>query len=78
MKVTEIVESLLSHEITKEDAINKLTNKVKKNDFIEFNVIDVGFTSESNHGRIRLEIPYGYSNIEGKIKKGDKVYLSII
>jgi len=80
-KVSEIIDALLKHEITKEDAIEKikkLTDKAKPKNAIECDVMEVAYSVEHNHGRVRLEIPYGYHKIEGKLKKGDKAGLIIL
>jgi len=39
-------------------------------------ITEIGFTTPSNHGFLKIEIPYSYYKIE-KWKKGDKVELVI-
>lgn len=77
-KVSEIIDALLKHEITREDAIKKLTDRVRPKNAIECDVMEVAYSVEHNHGRVRLEIRYGYHKIEGKLKKGDKAGLIIL
>ena len=76
MKIKEIIEKLCSHEISKKDAIEQIsiiTDGLRKNNALEFTVEEIGFTSEENHGYLKLKLPYQYSKIDGRIKKGDKV-----
>lgn len=76
MKAQEIIEKLCSHEISKQDAIEQITiitDGLRRKNALEFTVEESGFTIENNHGYLKLKLPYQYSNMEGKIKKGDKV-----
>jgi hypothetical protein len=76
MKINEIIEKLCSHEITKNQAIEAISiivNGFRNNNAIEFTVESVGFTIESKHGILELKLPYQYSRIENKVKKGDKI-----
>lgn len=43
---------------------------------LEFDVEEVSFSVENNHGFLKLKLPYGYSKIEGILSKGDKVTVS--
>lgn len=81
MKIKEIIEKLCSHEISKNDAIEQIsiiTDGLRKNNALEFIVEEIGFTSENNHGYLRLKLPYQYSKINGRIKKGEKVDVVLI
>jgi hypothetical protein len=76
MKIKEIIEKLCNHEISKQDAIAEIasiTDGLRRNNALEFTVEDIGCTVESNHGYLKLKLPYKYSRIEGRIKIGDKV-----
>lgn len=76
MKVKEIIEKLCNHEISKQDAIEQIsiiTDGFRRNNALEFTVEESGFTVENNHGYLKLKLPYQYSKMEGRIKKGDKV-----
>jgi hypothetical protein len=77
MKAQEIIERLCRHEISKGEAINQideLINGLRKRGSLEFTVEESGFTSENNHGFLKLKLPYAYSEMID-IKKGDKVDL---
>ena len=81
MKIQEIIDKLCSHEISKNDAVyllSEMFNTVRLRTSIECDVTSVACTVENNHGIINLKIPYGYSKIENKLSKGDKVDLIII
>ena len=81
MKIKEIIEKLCIHEISKKDAIEQIsiiTDGLRKNNALEFTVEEIGFTSENNHGYLKLILPYQYSKINGRIKKGDKVDVVLI
>ena len=81
MKVKEIIEKLCSHEISKQDAIEyitEITNGLRKNNALEFEVEQVSYSIQDNHGFLKLILPYQYSKIEGEIKKGDKVDVIIL
>ena len=76
MKVKEIIEKLCSHEISKQDAIEQIaviTDGLRKNNALEFNVEEVSFSVENNHCYLKLKLPYQYSKIENRVKSGDKV-----
>ena len=75
-KVKDIIEQLCNHEISKQDAIDEIasiTDGLRKNNALEFNVEEVCFSIEDNHGYLKLKLPYQYSKIEGRVKSGDKV-----
>lgn len=81
MRIKEIVEKLCNHEISKEEAIKQIsiiTDGLRMNDALEFIVEHTGFTSENNHGILKLKLPYEYSKMEGKVKEGDKVDVLIV
>jgi len=81
MKIETIITDLLSHDINKSEAINKLkeiTNGLRNKNSIEMEVESIAFSVENNHGFIKLKKPYGYSKIEGLINKGDKVDINLI
>lgn len=40
-------------------------------------VVKVSFGSQSNDGYIKIRLPYGYGKIEGKLKAGDRIKLTI-
>jgi len=76
MKIKQIIEKLCNHEISKQDAIEKLliiTDGLRKNHALEFTVEETAFTIENDHGILKLKLPYQYYKIKGRIKKGDKV-----
>lgn len=76
MRLNEIINSLCNHEISKDEAIEKISsiiNSFKRREPMEFTVQDVKFSVQDNHGYLFLKIPYGYSKIEGKFKLGDAV-----
>lgn len=50
--------------------------KDEDNDIIG-NITSVGFTTPSNHGVLKIELPYSYYKIE-KLSKGDKLKLLIV
>lgn len=81
MKIEEIIEQLVKHEISKHEAIDKIkdiTNGLRRKESFEFVVGDVSTTTPSNHAILEIMIPYGYSKIEGIIKKGYKVDVSLV
>lgn len=81
MKVKQIIEKLCNHEISKTDAIEQIkiiTDGLRKNESIEFVVEKSGFTSENNHGCLKLKLPYQYSKMENKVSKGDKVDVTFL
>ena len=76
MKVKEIIEKLCSHEISKQDAIEQIaviTDGLRKNNALEFDVEDVSFSVQNEHAYLKLKLPYQYSKIENRVKSGDKV-----
>lgn len=76
-----IVEKLSKHELSKVDAVNMLQalfDEQRKKEAVEFEVEEVSFSVENNHGFIKAKVPYGYSKIENKIKKGSKVDISVV
>ena len=80
-KLETIIDNLLRHEISRNQAledIRKITDGMRKKQAIECDVTEVAYTVDNKHGRIRLEIRYGYHKIEGKLKTGDKVDLLIL
>ena len=80
MKIKRIIDDLINHNITRQDAefeINSIVNGFRNKDAIEFDVIKVSSSVEDNHGYLYLKIPYQYSKIE-KINVGDKVDVSIL
>ena len=44
----------------------------------QFVVEESGFTSENNHGYLKLKLPYQYSKMENKVSKGDKVDVTFL
>ena len=81
MKVEEIINNVCNHEISKSDAIKaikEITDSLRKQGALEFNVEAVKFGVETNDGYLELRLPYGYNKIEGKINKGDKVDVTFI
>ena len=50
-----------------------MAKKIKEN----VEVTKVQFGIGSNDGFITIRFPYGYSKIEGKFKKGDRVYIEL-
>lgn len=80
-KVSEIIDGLLKHEITKEDAIEKikkLTDRAKPKNAIEFDVTEVGLTTPHNHGYLKIYCRYGWDKICGKVEKGAKVRVTFM
>ena len=80
-RIEMIVEKLLKHELSKYDAISaleKLLDEQRKIGAIEFEVSKVSFSVQDNHGIIEAMIPYGYSKIEKRIKKGSKIDVCLI
>lgn len=79
-KINETIDKLISHEISKNEALEIIENLFKsytgKGD-VHAEVQSIGFTSESNHGFLKLLVPYGYSEIK-HIKKGDKVCVTYL
>ena len=76
MKIDEIIENLCGHSISKHEALQEMTTIIdglRKNNALEFNVEEVGFSIEDNHGYLKLKLPYQYSKMERRVKKGDKV-----
>ena len=74
--ITEIIESLCSHEISKQEAINQLgliVDGLRVKSALEFEIEEISFSVENNHGRLNLLIPYGYSKMPDKLKRGEKV-----
>lgn len=81
VKIKDIVENLCNHSLSKDQAIEEITNIVngfRKGKAIEFVVDEVGFTVERNDGYLKLKIPFRYDKIERKIKAGDKVDVIIL
>jgi hypothetical protein len=81
MKVEEIIEQLCNRTISKQVAIKQITMIVdgfRKYNAIEFTVKESGFTVENNHGYLKLELPYQYSKMEGTMKQGDKVDVTLL
>jgi hypothetical protein len=76
MKIKEIIEKLCSHEISKNEAINlitEITDGFRKNNALEFIIEEYGTTTHSDSGYLKLILPYQYSKMKGKVKNGDKV-----
>lgn len=76
MKIGEIVEALAKHEISKQEAIDKLTeivNGFRGSNSIEFDVEEVSFCLPEKHGYLKLKLPYQYHKIESRVKVGDRV-----
>ena len=81
MKVKEIIEKLCNHDISKTDAIEQIkviTDGLRKNESLEFVVEEYGFTSENNHGYLKVKLPYQYSKMENKVSCGDKVDVTFL
>ena len=81
MKVEEIINKVCNHEISKSEAIKvikEITDSLRKQGAIEFNVESVAFGCETNDGYLHLRLPYSYNKIKDKVKKGDKVDVSFI
>lgn len=80
-KLSEIIDALLKHEITKEDAIEKikkLIDKARPKNAVEFEVTEVGFTTPNNHGYLKIYCRYGWDKIVGKVEKGGKVRVTFM
>lgn len=79
--IRKIVESISSHEISKQDAIHKLNllfDLERKAEAIEFQVENVSFSVHNNHGYITAIIPYGYDRIKEIIKVGSKIDVKVL
>lgn len=73
MRIEEIVESLVNHDISKKEAVIQLkiiTNSLMKKGGVLMQVETVAFTSENGHGILELKAPYQYDKIK-HFKKGD-------
>jgi hypothetical protein len=80
MNISEIIDRLCAHELTRDEAkekIQEIVDQYRQKGALEFEIMEVGFTSCNNHARIRIEKRYSWKDIEGKLKKGDKVDLII-
>jgi len=76
MEIKQIIEKLCNHEISKKDAIEQLliiTDGFRKNNALEFTVEEIAYSIVNNDAILKLKLPYRYSEIEGRIRKGDKV-----
>ena len=81
MKIEEIVTDLLSHNISKIEAIDRfetIIDSLRNRNGIEMEVESISFSVKDNHGFLELKKPYGYSKIDGLINKGDKVDIILI
>lgn len=80
-KVNEIIDNLCSHEISKQeafDALFSIINGFRKGNALEFEVRKILFTEENNHGILEFVIPFGYRDIEGKVKIGDRIDVTLL
>ena len=80
-KIEQIIDALSKHELSKHEAVDmirSLFNEQRRKEAIEFEVEQVSFSVENNHGFIKAKIPYGYNKIDGKIEKGSKIDVSVV
>jgi hypothetical protein len=80
MKVSKIIDDLCSHEISKSEAIDMLTdiiNGFRQNKSLEFVVEEIGFNI-NNDGILKIKIPYKYDEIKNRINQGDKIDVMIL
>ena len=79
-KFKEVIDDLCNHKINKGQALEEIIDIFNKSKTagIEFVVEDIGCTTPSNHGYIKAEIRYGFQTIENKIKKGDRINVTIM
>ena len=81
MNTEQIINELLSHNISKDEAIEKL-NKNKLtftgNDLHIFNVDSIGYTTFNEHVKMNITLPYGWDKIKNRIKIGHKIAVLII
>jgi hypothetical protein len=70
----EVNKIFVSRDINFTDSSLQLKDKEEE---IIGNVTSVGFTTPSNHGVLKIELPYCYYKIK-KLSKGDKLKLLIV
>ncbi len=76
MKIERIINDLLSRDINKYEALNKIkeiTDGLRNKASFEFVIEEVGFTVEQNHCYMKIKLPYGYNEVGNKFNKGDKI-----
>lgn len=81
MKTELIIDKLLSHEISKRQAlelIERNNDSLRSQGALRFQVEEVAFRTKTNDGILKLRLPYQYSKIENKIDKGDFVDVIIL
>jgi hypothetical protein len=81
MKIKQVIEQLCSHEISKQQAIElitEITDSLRSKRAIGFYVEGIAFSSESNDAILNLRAPYYYDKIKGRIEIGDLVDVEIL
>jgi viroplasmin and RNaseH domain-containing protein len=76
MKIEEIINNLLNHEITKDDAITQLQEIVdgfRQKQAIEYKIESHGFSVHDNDSVLQLRNKYGYSKVPKWANKATKV-----
>lgn len=79
--ITEIVEDLLSHKITKKEAIKKLrgiSDGLRNKKSITFKVTQLSYTSVNKHALVSLKADYAWREVEKTISAGDEVDVCVI
>lgn len=51
--------------------------KYRQKGALEFEVLEVAYTVDNSHARLKIEKRYGWPDIQGKIKKGDEIEVLI-
>lgn len=80
MNISEIIDRLCAHELTRYEAkekIQEIVDQYRQKVAIEFEVECISYSSHDDHASINLNKRYGYNEVKGKLKKGDKVDLII-
>ncbi len=83
MKISEIINQLCSHEISKQEAIvqlTEITDGLRKKNTFEFTVEEVGHIQDGHltHGYLNLKLPYRFYDIQDRVRVGDKVDVTFL
>ena len=79
MKIYEVIDDLLSHNINREQAIENLINMFKyiRNNAIKFEVKSTGHVDSNEEWLLELRTKYNFKALE-EIQEGDNVELYVL
>lgn len=75
MRAKKIVDLLLNHKITKQEAINLIIERNQLNVGVDFEITGSAFTSKNDHSILTLQKNYSHKEVSKIFKSGDKVKL---